>query len=177
MNALQGWFSNSELIIAGGWIIVAIIVLTFVMWLLILERYLYLWREIRPLVGSTFERWRVLRTDDVRSNMRLRATVTRSFNNSLRHSLATIRVITAILPLLGLLGTVAGMITTFEVMTVFGTGNVRGMAQGISQALVTTMAGLMASLSGLFFANDLEQRISSHTDHLNEHLSLEGAKS
>jgi biopolymer transport protein ExbB len=174
VNFLRGWLSNSELIVAGGWIIVAIIVLTFLMWLLILERYLFLWRETRHLVSSTFDRWLALRTGDARCNMRLRASVTRGFHESLARSLGTIRVITAILPLLGLLGTVAGMITTFEVMTVFGTGNVRGMAQGISQALVTTMAGLMASLSGLYFANDLEQRINSRTNHLNEHLNLEG---
>jgi biopolymer transport protein ExbB len=64
------------------------------------------------------------------------------------------------------------MITTFEVMTVFGTGNIRGMADGISQALVTTMAGLLAALSGLYFANDLEQRIDSQTNHLSEHLGV-----
>ncbi len=174
MNLLEGWLNNSELIVAGGWIIVAIILLTFVMWVLILERYLFLWRETRRLVGRTFDHWLKLRTTDARSNMRLRASVTLGFREALARSLGTIRVITAILPLLGLLGTVAGMITTFEVMTVFGTGNVRGMAQGISQALVTTMAGLMASLSGLFFANDLEQRIRSQTDHLSEHLSLQG---
>lgn len=171
MSGLGSWLSNSDLVIAGGWIIVLILVLTFVMWVLILDRYLYLWRNASELVASTFSRWQTLRTTDARCNQRLRAATTASFHATLGRWLGTIRVITAILPLLGLLGTVAGMITTFEVMTVFGTGNVRGMAEGISQALVTTMAGLLAALSGLYFANDLEQRISSQTDHLTEHLS------
>jgi biopolymer transport protein ExbB len=43
-------------------------------------------------------------------------------------------------------------------MTVFGTGNTRGMASGISEALVTTMAGLFTALSGLYFVSDLERR-------------------
>jgi biopolymer transport protein ExbB len=50
------------------------------------------------------------------------------------------------------------MIKVFEVITVFGTGNTRGMASGISEALVTTMAGLFTALSGLYFVSDLERR-------------------
>jgi len=169
---LRDWVANSDLLIAGGWIVVMILLLTFVMWALILERYLYLWREIRPLIAGVVARWQRLKTPDPRRNQRLRASITQSFHENLGRWLGTIRVITAILPLLGLLGTVAGMIKTFEVMTVFGTGNVRGMAEGISQALVTTMAGLLAALSGLYFANDLEQRIGSQTDHLSEALSM-----
>jgi biopolymer transport protein ExbB len=169
---LEAWFNNSDLLMAGGWIVGLILLLTFVMWALILDRYVFLYRDIRHLVTATFERWHALRTDDPKRNRRLRIALTRGFHDTLGRWLAVIRVITAILPLLGLLGTVAGMITTFEVMTVFGTGNIRGMADGISQALVTTMAGLLAALSGLYFANDLEQRIDSQTNHLSEHLGV-----
>ncbi|MEQ8979702.1 MAG: MotA/TolQ/ExbB proton channel family protein, partial [Deltaproteobacteria bacterium] len=49
-------------------------------------------------------------------------------------------------PLLGLLGTVTGMITTFEVITVFGTGNPRLLSGGISVALITTQLGLMVAI-------------------------------
>ena len=170
--SLESWFNNSELLLAGGWIVALILLLTFIMWALILDRYLLLTRGVRPLVNATFERWQDLRTSDANSNRRLRRAITGTFHHTLAKFLSTIRVITAILPLLGLLGTVAGMITTFEVMTVFGTGNIRGMADGISQALVTTMAGLLTALSGLYFADDLQQRINSATDHLSEHLSL-----
>ena len=173
---LEAWFNNSQLLMAGGWIVGLILLLTFVMWALILDRYVYLYRDIRHLVAATFERWHTLRTDDPKINRRLRVALTRGFHDTLGRWLAVIRVITAILPLLGLLGTVAGMITTFEVMTVFGTGNIRGMADGISQALVTTMAGLLAALSGIYFANDLEQRINSQTDHLSEHLGINEEK-
>jgi biopolymer transport protein ExbB len=72
--------------------------------------------------------------------------------------LQALQALTGILPLLGLLGTVSGMIKVFEVITVFGTGNTRGMASGISEALVTTMAGLFTALSGLYFVSDLENR-------------------
>ena len=53
-------------------------------------------------------------------------------------------------PLLGLLGTVTGMIATFQAITQYGTGDPKMMADGISQALVTTVLGLVAAIPLLF---------------------------
>lgn len=64
----------------------------------------------------------------------------------LERSLALIAATAAVAPLLGLLGTVTGMITTFEVITVFGTGNPRLLSGGISVALITTQLGLMVAI-------------------------------
>ena len=63
-----------------------------------------------------------------------------------------IKFFAAVAPLLGLLGTVIGMIETFQAITLFGTGDPKQMAGGISQALVTTMLGLIvaAPLLGLY---------------------------
>jgi len=55
-------------------------------------------------------------------------------------------VISVVAPLLGLLGTVIGMITTFQAITLFGTGDPKTMAGGISQALVTTVLGLVVAI-------------------------------
>ena len=62
----------------------------------------------------------------------------------------------AICPLLGLLGTVTGMISVFEVMAEVGTGNARLMAGGISLATIPTMAGMVCALSGICFVNRIE---------------------
>ena len=62
-------------------------------------------------------------------------------------------------PLIGLLGTVTGMITVFETMASQGTGNPRLMAAGISMATIPTMAGMVAALSGVFFSSRLEARV------------------
>jgi biopolymer transport protein ExbB len=77
---------------------------------------------------------------------------------SLDQHLAAIRVLSAVAPLLGLLGTVVGMMHTFEVITVFGTGNARAMAAGISVALITTQTGLMVAIPGLYMAGWLTRR-------------------
>jgi biopolymer transport protein ExbB len=75
--------------------------------------------------------------------------------------LSLIAVLAAIAPLLGLLGTVLGMIETFDVIAMFGTGNARAMAGGISVALITTQTGLLVAIPGLLMSNRLG-RISSN---------------
>ena len=149
---------------------VAILGLSVVMWALILDRYLYFFRTRPKLVADAVQLWIKRKNTTAVVNRRLRETLTTSFSGKLSSFMITIQVITTILPLLGLLGTVTGMIKTFEVMTAFGTGNVRGMADGISQALITTMAGLMTALAGIYFAGDLKQRIARETERLSEHL-------
>ena len=73
-------------------------------------------------------------------------------------SISSIKLLAAVAPLLGLLGTVIGMIGTFQAITLFGTGDPKLMAGGISQALVTTMLGLIAAVPLLFMHNQLDTR-------------------
>ena len=63
-----------------------------------------------------------------------------------------VRLISVISPLLGLFGTIIGMINTFQAITLFGTGDPKTMAGGISEALVTTMLGLMCAIPATFMA-------------------------
>jgi biopolymer transport protein ExbB len=77
---------------------------------------------------------------------------------ALEKNLSIIKLLAAVAPLLGLLGTVIGMIETFQAITLFGTGDPKLMAGGISQALVTTMLGLIAAVPLLFIHNLLDSR-------------------
>jgi len=70
----------------------------------------------------------------------------------------TISLLSSVAPLLGLLGTVSGMVTTFSVIAEFGTGNARALASGISEALITTQTGLVVAVPGLFLATLLLRR-------------------
>jgi biopolymer transport protein ExbB len=79
----------------------------------------------------------------------------------LEKNLSVIKLLAAVAPLLGLLGTVIGMIETFQSITLFGTGDPKLMAGGISQALVTTMLGLIAAVPLLFVHNILDSRSRS----------------
>ena len=76
----------------------------------------------------------------------------------LEHFLPAIGVLAAVAPLLGLLGTVTGMINTFHMITIFGSGNPGLMAGGISEALITTAAGLVIAIPVLLAYNYLSTK-------------------
>ena len=77
----------------------------------------------------------------------------------LEGSLPTIAIIGSLLPMLGLLGTVTGMINVFEVIALHGTGNPQEMAHGISQALLTTASGLIIAIPVIFSHHLLVRRL------------------
>lgn len=86
----------------------------------------------------------------------------------LRKGLSTIKVFAAIAPLMGLLGTVTGMIATFQAITLFGAGDPKLMAGGISQALVTTVQGLVVAIPLLLSSNMLSSRAQQLTKMIGE---------
>jgi biopolymer transport protein ExbB len=143
----------------GGTTLWAILVASILLWILIVERYWFHWRELPALRQNLLTQWHTERPSipDRLMVRRVRGLVGDLHAEAVRNLLA-LQALTGILPLLGLLGTVSGMIKVFEVITVFGSGNTRGMASGISEALVTTMAGLFTALSGIYFVSDLERR-------------------
>jgi biopolymer transport protein ExbB len=67
-------------------------------------------------------------------------------SSNLERWLWAVKVVSVVAPLMGLLGTVTGMIQTFQAITLFGTGDPKMMASGISEALVTTMLGLFVAI-------------------------------
>ena len=98
-------------------------------------------------------------------------------NRRLKAYLAVIGVLAAIAPLLGLLGTVTGMIAAFDVLAIFGTGNAKALAGGISEALITTQTGLLVAIPGLYMkgfldrrADNLTQRITTVGYYLRRHI-------
>jgi biopolymer transport protein ExbB len=98
-------------------------------------------------------------------------------NRSLDGYLGSIGVLAAVAPLLGLLGTVLGMIVTFEVISVFGTGNAKAMSESISEALITTQTGLLVAIPGMYMhgflqrrAQNLKQRNTGIGYYLRRHL-------
>ncbi|MCP4746318.1 MAG: MotA/TolQ/ExbB proton channel family protein [Desulfobacteraceae bacterium] len=100
-----------------------------------------------------------------------------ALNRSMSDYLSLIGVLAGIAPLLGLLGTVTGMITTFDVLAVFGTGNAKGMAAGISESLITTQTGLLVAIPGLYMkcfldrrARNLQRRITAAGCFLRRHI-------
>jgi biopolymer transport protein ExbB len=164
LESLQGLLEQ------GGGVLGAIFALSVLMWTLILERYWYIHVSHPRRVRRVVAQW-TGRSDHVSwYARRIREGLIAEVTGALERFLLPIETLTAVLPLLGLLGTVTGMIRTFDVITLFGTGNARGLAAGISEALITTTAGLVTAISGLYFSAHLRQRANAERHRLADRL-------
>ena len=177
----------------GGAIMLPIVLCCFVLWVMILERMM----AFRSLekddvdLGEAIEMIRRgekgddkngLRRDLVRF-MAIHATGSAKVDQSLLDQyrlhktpmltkrMGMIVTLAAVAPLLGLLGTVSGMITTFDVIAIFGTGNARAMAGGISESLITTQSGLTVAIPGMFMGVWVNRRARQISDKLEETIS------
>jgi len=152
----------------GGDVLYAIMLALFLMWTLIFERLWHLYRvhpDEKHAILSTWE----ARTD-TRSwyARRIREEMISNASASLKKNIGMIKALIAICPLLGLMGTVTGMVSVFDVMTYSGSGNARAMAAGVSMATVPTMAGMVAALSGVYFGTWLEHKATTETEVLGD---------
>ncbi len=158
----------------GREVLLIIMVNTFFLWILIFERFLFFKLSYPNLAKELIQNW-MKRSDRTSWNARVIRDYTISKNGAkLFKNISLIKTLVAICPLLGLLGTVTGMIAVFEVMALTGTGNARLMASGISMATIPTMAGMVAALSGIYFGSLFENRAKIESKKLAEELSFSG---
>jgi|TARA_B110000263_G_scaffold164384_1_gene143172 biopolymer transport protein ExbB len=155
----------------GGQVLNVIAVVIFLMWMLILERITYFQSELKTLKASIKSTWNARIDKKSWASEALREKLISEFNMSANQYLPIIKTLVALCPLLGLMGTVTGMIEVFDVMAVSGSGNARSMASGVSKATIPTMAGMVGALSGVFLATLLTQKVTNEVDILEEELS------
>ena len=154
----------------GGDVLWAILFITFFMWMLIIERFWYFRTGHRELTDQIVASWEAREdTTSWHANC-IRDALISQVRESLNASVPMLKTLVALCPLLGLLGTVTGMISVFDVMSFSSGGNARGMAAGVSKATLPTMAGMVAALSGLFFSNMIERYVYSETDRVADSL-------
>ncbi|MCD6533394.1 MAG: MotA/TolQ/ExbB proton channel family protein [Deltaproteobacteria bacterium] len=188
---MQIFFDILDYFYRGGIMMVPIMLVSVVMWVLILLKLQSVWavnqrdiglvealkvvRERRlvndffgtPLchvVGHFIESISSVRRDNLALLNSLIAQETERLGSNINY----IYALASIAPLLGLLGTVQGMISTFDAISIYGTGNPRALANGIAEALITTQSGLFVSIPGLFMAGFLRRRILRISQRLEE---------
>ncbi|NCO18711.1 MAG: MotA/TolQ/ExbB proton channel family protein [Gammaproteobacteria bacterium] len=152
----------------GGNVLWAIMLVLLMMWTLIIERYWYIFRNLPAQRRDVIEMWRARQDHRSWHAHRIKEEMISGLRIKLRQNVRTIQTLVAICPLLGLLGTVTGMVAVFDVMAYFGTGNARAMAAGVSKATIPTMAGMVAALSGVYFASHLDRKADLETEKLED---------
>lgn len=149
----------------GGNVLWLIAILVFVMWTLIFERlwfFSFVWKkEVFDVISAWEERSERKSWNAKQVRSRLLSVA----KEDIQTNLPVITTLVALCPLLGLLGTVTGMIEVFNVMAVTGGGDAKSMAGGVERATIPTMAGMVAALSGLF-ANTYLQRVADREQEL-----------
>ena len=157
---------------AGGPVLWGILLVTMIMWTLIIERFWYFRNLMPALSNKALNQWNEISNKGDWFSMRIRDQIISEVSAETRKFILTIETMMQILPLLGLLGTVVGMIKVFDVMTFFGTGNARLMASGVSQATIPTMAGLVAAISGVYIANLLKRKAEDEINKVADQLII-----
>lgn len=156
----------------GGWVLIPIFLVTLVMWTLIIEKFFYLQVLYPKQAQRLWTEW------DKRSDKsswyakQIRTQIISEQTQELKRWVPIIKSLIALCPLLGLLGTVTGMIEVFDVLAIAGSGNARAMAEGVSRATIPTMAGMVAALSGIYWAARLTRRVDKESSRFSDRLEI-----
>ena len=157
----------------GGQVLLVIGLLICVMWLLILERAMYLLIWHKGFKKQALQDWQARAERSSWNAQQVRQKIVSQLTIQLNGSIPIIQALVALCPLLGLMGTVTGMIEVFDVMAISGSGNARSMASGVSKATIPTMAGMVGALSGVFAATWLTRMVKIERSHLEDALTIE----
>ena len=156
----------------GGPVLPLIAGLTFVMWTLIFERFWYFQTEHRNIVRAAVEKWEGREERRSWTAHQIREAMISEAAEKISGTLPFILTLVAIAPMFGLLGTVTGMVSVFDAMATQG-GNARSMAAGVQMATIPTMAGMVASLSGVLGTTWLSREVERETELFQDHLTMD----
>jgi len=157
----------------GGPVLFGIMVTTFILWALIVERFIYFNLFHKEVVEKVRKKWEQRSDRKSWEARRVRDQLISDVRLNTTFGLGMIATMVALCPMLGLLGTVTGMVEVFDVMAITGSSNPRAMAGGVSKATIPTMSGMVAALSGLYFSVRLQRHAHKEVLAAADHLELE----
>lgn len=157
----------------GGDVLFLILAVTFIMWVLIVERIWFFALEYRKQKNRVIDAWEARKERKSWYAHKIRIAMISEVNHNLFQGVNLIKTLVALCPLVGLLGTVTGMIDVFDVMGSQGSSNARAMAAGVSKATIPTMAGMVAALSGVFLSTYIERRAKREAERLEDSLTMD----
>jgi len=156
----------------GGDVLFVIGRLTLFMWALIIERLVYIRGGHKKMVAAAHNLWETREDHSSWNAHQIRTRLISVVASQMERNTALIQTCVALCPLLGLLGTVTGMVEVFEVMAISGSGNPRSMASGVSKATIPTMAGMVAALSGIAMSTYLQRKAAVEREMIHDHLVI-----
>ncbi len=162
----------TDLVDEGGPFVFGIFMCGFVMWTLVIERLWYFTRVLPQQVRETTTTWRARSDHNSWSARQIRTAMISRVNTSMNANQLLLRVLVPLSPLLGLVGTVSGMLEVFDSMALRGSADARAMASGVSHAMICTLTGLAVSITGLYPVYYFKSRTRMETELLSDRLGM-----
>jgi biopolymer transport protein ExbB len=147
---LVPYVAITDLFEAGGPFVIWIFATCVVLWTLAVERWLYFSRVLPREFAESLARWRARSDHQSWCARQIRDAMISRFRAGMTANLRLMKVLVPLSPLLGLIGTVSGMLEVFDSMALRGSADARTMASGVSHAMICTMTGLAVSITGLY---------------------------
>ena len=157
----------------GGPVLAVIVGAILIMWVLIFERVLFFWLTLPRMRREFLDGWAARAERGSWQAKRIREALISRVDVATTGPTPVIHSLVALCPLLGILGTVTGMIEVFDVLSLSGTGNARSMAAGVSRASIPTMAGMVGALTGVLAANALSRWSRRQVNRISGELVIE----
>jgi biopolymer transport protein ExbB len=155
-----------DMIEAGGPFVIFIFLCGLVLWTLVIERYWYFSRILPRQAEEILATWRARADHKSWCARAIRQTMISKLNHGMSANQILMKVLVPLSPLLGLIGTVSGMLKVFESMALLGSADARTMANGVSEAMICTLTGLAVSITGLYPVYYFNHRTRRETELL-----------
>jgi len=154
----------------GGSVLYIVFIIAFFLWGLLIDRFIFLYFSFKSYKENILQNIQN-NTYDSKFKDEIQTYIVDDMRLKANDGLDFIKTLIIVCPLVGLLGTVTGMIEVFDVMAIIGNGEVKSMADGVSMATIPTMAGMVIALSGILFEKKLETTINYKIDKLDLEIS------
>jgi biopolymer transport protein ExbB len=164
--------ATRELIGEGGPFVWLIFLNGALLWMLIGERFWFFSRVLPGMSDELHAKWVARKNHHTWASRQIRRGMISSLNGAMTAGLPMLNMLVPLAPLLGLIGTVAGMLEVFDSMALRGSADARTMASGVSHAMVCTMTGLAVSISGLYHQYYFRNRARRETELLNDRFTF-----
>ena len=148
-----------ELFIRGGPVLFALFLISFLIFFIFVNKYTFIYFDKSEWFTEKLDNFIKNNPPEIFSLKQVQKTYISELNRVSNTNIKLLDGLIGMCPMIGLLGTVYGMIEVFEVLSFLGTGNPRAMSSGVAKATIPTMASMVITIFSLYFRQDITGRI------------------
>ena len=166
----------NELFLRGGPVLYVLFFVTLIIFYILIDKYRFIFFNSESWLKLKLSEFKKEFPPETTDYKFVESVLLASVSRESKTNIKMLEGLISMCPMIGLLVTVYGMIEVFEVLSFLGTGNPRAMSSGVAMATIPTMSGMVITLFGLYFYQDLNGRINSLSNNFKSSLKNEGYK-